>query len=216
MDLYEKKYKEALDKAQRFYNNSVAITKKGLEDIFPELAESEDERIKNLIYCLIRDRSDFGKMLEANGCSVDKALAWLEKQGKNNMGISEATKQKLEDNLNKALEKETPESWSEFLNEQGEQKPVEEVNGEDYGIDGLYAAMDILNKTLGQVEGYQSDDGILEHKAAMTAVKKLYKQNQWKPTIEQIMALEVAANDGYRRKIDKDILTELSEQLKRL
>ena len=57
-----------------------------------------------------------------------------------------------------------------------EQKPVEEVNGEDYGIDGLYAAMDILNKTLGQVEGYQSDDGILEHKAAMTAIKKLYKQ----------------------------------------
>jgi hypothetical protein len=59
-----------------------------------------------------------------------------------------------------------------------EQSPVEDINGEDYGIDGLYAAMDILNKTIGQVEGYQSDDGILEHKAAMTAVKKLYEQQK--------------------------------------
>lgn len=42
----------------------------------------------------------------------------IEKQGKNNMGISESTKQKLEDNLNKALEKETPESWNKFLDEQ--------------------------------------------------------------------------------------------------
>lgn len=46
----------------------------------------------------------------------------IEKQIENNMGISEATKKKLEDNLNKALEKETLESWNEFLEEQGEQK----------------------------------------------------------------------------------------------
>jgi len=38
------------------------------------------------------------------------------------MGISETTKQELEDNLNKALEKETPESWNKFLDEQ---KPTE-------------------------------------------------------------------------------------------
>lgn len=156
-----------------------------------------------------------------------------EKQGKNNMGISEATKKKLEDKLNKALEKETPESWNKFLDEQGEQKPVEwsifdyrtwqhivsdvltkrdgigqylddgeckkiakymqeewskrlsveqrstELpKGQDYGIDGLYAAIDILTKTLGEVDGYQSDDGILEHKCAISAVKELSKQQK--------------------------------------
>ena len=42
---YKEKYEKALEVAQRFYNNSVAITKKGLEDIFPELKESEDEKI---------------------------------------------------------------------------------------------------------------------------------------------------------------------------
>ena len=55
----------------------------------------------------------------------------------------------------------------------------EEYNDEDYGIDGLYHAQRILEKTLGKVDGYQSDDGILEHKCAITAVKKLYEH---KPT----------------------------------
>ena len=47
-----------------------------------------------------------------------------EKQDKNDMGISEDTKQKLEDKLNKALKKETPESCNEFLEKQGWQKPA--------------------------------------------------------------------------------------------
>jgi hypothetical protein len=57
---------------------------------------------------------------------ADKALAWLEKQDKSNMGISETTKQELEDNLNNALEKETPESCNEFLDEQ---KPADTEKG---------------------------------------------------------------------------------------
>ena len=57
-----------------------------------------------------------------------------------------------------------------------EQKPIELVKGEDYGIDGLYAAIDILQNTLGKVDGYQTDDGILEHECAISAVKKLYEK----------------------------------------
>lgn len=53
----------------------------------------------------------------------------LEKQEKDNMGISEVTRKELEDNLNKALEKETPESWNKFLDEQGEQKEQEMQDG---------------------------------------------------------------------------------------
>jgi len=52
----------------------------------------------------------------------------------------------------------------------------EEYNGEDYGIDSLYHAQRILEKTLGKVDGYQTDDGILEHKCAISAVKSLYEQ----------------------------------------
>ena len=51
-----------------------------------------------------------------------------------------------------------------------------EYNDEDYGIDGLFHAQIILENTLGKVAGYQSDDGILEHECAISAVKKLYEQ----------------------------------------
>lgn len=54
-------------------------------------------------------------------------------------------------------------------------KKDEEYDGEDYGIDGLWHAMNILEKTLGKVSGYQTDDGFLSHQCAITAVKKLYK-----------------------------------------
>ena len=63
----------------------------------------------------------------------------------------------------------------------------EEYNGEDYGIDGLWHAMNILEQTLGSVDGYQSDDGILEHKCAITVVNKLYKQKpDWGEEDERI------------------------------
>ena len=69
-----------------------------------------------------------------------------------------------------------------YLERMKEQKPTELPKGEDYGIDGLYAAVDILQKTLGEVEGYQTDDGILEHKCAISAVKELYEQQ---PEVEK-------------------------------
>ena len=87
----------------------------------PELAESEDESIRKAIIEQLKSRGQ-GSFA---GYPMPTILAWLEKQGENNMDISEATKKKLEDNLNKALEKETPESWNEFLEKQGEQEPVE-------------------------------------------------------------------------------------------
>ncbi len=73
-------------------------------------------------------------------------------------------------------------------------KVEEEVNGEDYGIDGLYHAQRILEKTLGSVEGYQSDDGILDHKAAVTAVKKLYEQKPaWSEEDEDAIGMAIIA-----------------------
>jgi len=80
----------------------------------------------------------------------------------------------------------------------GEKKKLkeieEEVNGEDYGIDSLYHAQRILEKTLGKVDGYQSDDGILEHKCAITAVKKLYekKPTEWSEEDDNCLSTIIA------------------------
>jgi len=49
-------------------------------------------------------------------------------------------------------------------------------NNEDYVIEGLHHAQRILEKTLGKVDGYQTDDGISDHKDAINAVKKLNEQ----------------------------------------
>ena len=80
------------------------------------------------------------------------------------------------------------EAGYEWDAEKKELKKIEEeVNGEDYGIDSLFHAQRILEKTLGKVDGYQSDDGILEHKCAISAVKKLYeKKPAWSEEDERM------------------------------
>ena len=129
MNLYEKKYKEALNWMKDVYPTLEGAAKEDAEHYFPELKENEDERIrKDIISCLKYSGIEPDRPINPHVTTIKRdAIAWLEKQGKNNMGISEATKQKLEDNLNKALEKETPESCNEFLEGQGEQKPADKV-----------------------------------------------------------------------------------------
>ena len=75
----------------------------------------------------------------------------------------------------------TEEKLLSWIEKKGTENTAEMPKGEDYGIDGMYAAIDILTRTLGEVEGYQSDDGILEHECAISAVKALYerKHNGW-------------------------------------
>lgn len=81
-----KAYDDVREKIAIRFGSNVA------EEIFSEFEESEDERIRNLIYCLIRDRSDNKKLLEHNGVSVEEALAWLEKQSKDSTVLSNSSK----------------------------------------------------------------------------------------------------------------------------
>ena len=124
------------------------------EKYIPELKEIEDERIRKDIISFVEQAIDagygiiskerkekwiawlekqgrlmkalqisnarIGELIEKNYCLKEQ----FEKQREYDMGISEAAKQKLEDNLHEALEKETPESCNEFLDEQGEQKSM--------------------------------------------------------------------------------------------
>lgn len=90
-------------------------------------------------------------------------------------GVYPATKEQRD-----ALMKSMSDAGYIFDFEKKELKKIEEeFNGEDYGIDSLFHAQRILEKTLGKVDGYQSDDGILEHKCAISTVKKLYEQKPW-------------------------------------
>ena len=77
MDTYEKKYKEALDKAKDMLSNK-EVRREDMEYLFPELKEDEDEKVRKM---LIRFFEAWNKKRSyCWGISVPKILAWLEKQ----------------------------------------------------------------------------------------------------------------------------------------
>ena len=78
---YEKKYKEALKKARQLC--AYPTTKpfiSDLQDIFPELTELEDEEIRKALIQLVKKAGE-GYENVSEGISIQKAIAWLEKQG---------------------------------------------------------------------------------------------------------------------------------------
>lgn len=103
-----------------------------------------------------------------------------------NQNITPATKEQRD-----LLFVKMKENGYEWDDEKKELNKIEdeEYNGEDYGIDSLYHAQRILEKTLGKVDGYQTDDGILSHQCAITAIKKLYKQKsaEWSEEDEEML-----------------------------
>lgn len=83
---YKKKYKEALERAReiikdyekRGLKEQLFYAKEDLEGIFPELKESEDERIRKALIEYFGEQCD---MSDWNGIYGYQVLAWLEKQG---------------------------------------------------------------------------------------------------------------------------------------
>ena len=124
MGTYENKYKEALERAKAMIkvaaNQDEAI---GFANtVFPELEESEDEKVEKAIFGMVYDSDN--ELWNSYGVSKSDVLAWLEKQGK----------QKSIDDL-------TPQEAMDIAVakcfEQGEQNPVIEMKSaeENLGID---------------------------------------------------------------------------------
>ena len=148
---------EAIDIVKKNWpDSSFTSLKEALEFLIPELMNTDDEKIKEAIIKGITHAAEEGCFC-ADNYSVKECVAWIEKQCENNIGISEATKQKLKDNLNKALEKETPESWNEFLKNQGEQKPA------DVRTTGYWHVEDIEQKPAWSEEDERVVESILKY-----------------------------------------------------
>ena len=77
MDKYEEKYKQALKNARDFHNSG--STKSILENIFPELNESEDEITKNEIIAFVEQSIHRGGGTPIPQEQENKWLEWLEK-----------------------------------------------------------------------------------------------------------------------------------------
>jgi hypothetical protein len=174
-----KAYDEALGRAKALYAKG-APDSLHLEEMFPALKESEDERIRNFISnelaCLRATDEKGSDRYE----ELTNAIAWLEKQG-------ELVKE-YEDKLGQISCESFDKGYKAAIEKQGEQKPINTItdsccNAPDlpddanFEIYSLWHAIRILEKTLGKVDGYQYGDGISVHKCAIEAVNRIYKQN---------------------------------------
>lgn len=132
MDTYEKKYKDALERAKAYNNvykdhKMMSYAKGALEYIFPELAESEDERIsKDIIAYMRYERKSSKEEIE------NRFIPWLEKQAEQNPAWSEEDEKYINDILaifgggrgyrsNRQIE-----DWLKSLKPQSHWKPTEE------------------------------------------------------------------------------------------
>ena len=84
-------YDKAIERAKKLYGNGI------IEEIFPELKESKDKKIreailKGLIDC--RDAPDLG-WSNFGGIHIDDCIAWLEKQGDKDKLIQELGEYKV-------------------------------------------------------------------------------------------------------------------------
>ena len=79
---YEKKYNEALERAKKWYyapnaDKIPTYANRVIEEIFPELAESEDEKIRKWLIAQLKIK--IGDNATLNNM-IYKAIAWLERQ----------------------------------------------------------------------------------------------------------------------------------------
>lgn len=131
MDKYEKLYNEALERAKAYHRNELAGSKKEMmEYIFPELHESEDERIRKW---LVNYFDSIKTVWNRMGITCEQILAWLEKQ----------KEQSLRDFID-----DFPYS------DQKEQKPAKD--GEDERI--RKEIISLVLKVMGQEKDNLSDD----------------------------------------------------------
>lgn len=114
---------------------------------------------------------------------------WLEKQVEQKPADMEERIIKDINNLLTQLFQKMHEAGYEW---DAEKKELKKIKQSCYHNDGLYYAIDILEKTLGKVEGYQSDDGIIEHQTAIETVNVLYHKKLAKWSEEDELHLKNA------------------------
>jgi len=85
------RYDEAITKLRSLHDNYNTVStlidvKEELENILPELKDSEDEKIKQRIIKLIKMSSEVGSFV-LDKWEADEMLTWLEKQGENSKSL---------------------------------------------------------------------------------------------------------------------------------
>lgn len=170
---YEKKYKEALEWMKSLYNGLHGATKEEAEKYFPELKESEDEKIRK---ALVRFHKS---TIDVDGIKGEDILAWLEKQ-KSVGEIVERCKNswynegKIAGQFEGITDDEKyQQGWHDALEKQGKEsswKPTKEQ----------YEALDYAYNSCSDTERGNYYEGVLE--TLIEDLHRLEKQGEQKPS----------------------------------
>lgn len=189
---YEKLYKEALVNATREYESAqTESTRSVIKNIFPELTESNDERIwKEMLdfFCQFEDKT-------LRGVDISSWIAWLEKQKPSKMYVSGILYEHIRNS--KACLVDMPESHKHS----------------DYYSQAYYdleEAMKLIKVGEKPVEWSEEDEKMVEscllfvnanrtHPLATKCIDwlKSLKPNHWKPSAEQMKALKLASDKDW-------------------
>lgn len=183
MKNYEKKYKEALERAKRFMSirgvspeeDPFVVAKELCEEIFPELAETEDERIRKWLIDHIRTVAEY---YIPNLDSRKIILAWLEKQKEPHYTKRNALFDKCVENCDPKVMKEVSDKVDEMLGK--EQKPVEWSEEDEKMRWNLINAF--TDKNNSKVDEFM---GLRASKAEILDFLKSLRPS-WKPSEEQM------------------------------
>jgi len=113
---YDKAIKMAKDALNNgtISNNPIA----GLQNIFPELMESDDEGIRKKLISYFSAVKDFSTLEYNYGITNEEVVEWLKKQGDKDKLIKELGEYKV---------KYTQETLGQYLEKQGEQKTIDNL-----------------------------------------------------------------------------------------
>ena len=151
-----KAYDKAVKEAAIAYKDEDKHLKATLERIFPELKESEDERIRKALIEYFNEQCD---MSDWNGVYGYQVVAWLEKQGEQPQGKSElkAAKKVKVDNANKVEPKDYSSVDPHFF------KPTDKVELKFKVGDWIVTSYGKVNQVIAVDEdgdGFTLDDGM--------------------------------------------------------
>lgn len=176
---YEKKYNEALKWMRELYPGLHGATKEDAEHFFPELRESEDERIRRTLveYFGPQAQLDF-----VRGIPIQKIRDWLEKQ-KEQKPLETPSPSVIYTEQGEVLAEQKPAEWSDE-DEKKRQRIIKviEAADSDWVLQKAYGPYGDLINWLKSLRPDTFQNGNSRPKTS----------DNWKPSEEQMKALQHA------------------------
>lgn len=206
------KQEEKLEEAKRLYETANADQKYVLERLFPELRESEDERIRKELISFLKSPFVNENITDEK---VTPWIAWLEKQ-KERSPLSKDEEYTLARIIEYLEDNDCPSEWKDLLHDvyalpyQKEQKPWSEEDKSFYNY-----LLGELNASLIDYSGASLEDMTKAIDWFKSLKNRVKPKQEWKPSDLQIKALKEVC-DGHWEPDGLDPLYTLWEQLSKL